>query len=74
MRDNDVIPVSVRVPESIVEVGVCPFCGQGYEFQTIGQATDELLEKWAVQKCGCIDARLERMAEEERRKEERRRR
>lgn len=74
MRRPDVLPAEIRLPTSCIEVGECPYCGQRYEFETIGPAPADIREKWAIQKCDCIDARLHRMAEAEERREARRRR
>lgn len=73
MRTTDVLPAAFRLPTSYTEIGECPYCGQSYEFETIGPAPEEIRQKWAIQKCDCIDARLHRMAEAEERREMRRR-
>lgn len=69
MRAGSVVPVREPIAGAELVTGVCPFCGQGYEFQCIICPEDDLLEKWAIQKCDCLEAQMERFAEEEKRRE-----
>lgn len=44
---------------SEIQTGACHFCGQIYQFETDGRATEEQLDKWAAEKCDCTGAQLE---------------
>lgn len=44
---------------SEIQTGACRFCGQIYQFETDGRATEEQLDKWAAEKCDCVDAKIE---------------
>lgn len=44
---------------SEIQTGACRFCGQIYQFETDGRATENQLNAWAAEKCDCIDARIE---------------
>lgn len=48
-----------QLESSEIQTGACHYCGQIYQFETDGRATDEQLNMWAVEKCDCIDARIE---------------
>lgn len=45
---------------SEIQTGACRFCGQIYQFETDGRATEEQLDAWAAEKCDCVDAKIER--------------
>lgn len=49
-----------KLESSEIQTGACHFCGQVYQFETDGRATEEQLDAWAAGKCDCIDARTER--------------
>ena len=72
MRAGSVIPARNPIPGAELVEGFCPYCGQGFEFQCIVQPEDDLLEKWAIQKCDCLEAQMERLFEADRRQERRR--
>ncbi|MFG6334809.1 MAG: hypothetical protein K1W20_04960 [Lachnospiraceae bacterium] len=48
-----------QLESSEIQTGACRFCGQIYQFETDGKASEEQLDAWAVEKCDCIDARIE---------------
>ena len=52
--------IKKQLESSEIQVGACPYCGQTYSFETDGRATEKQLDAWAVEKCDCIDARIER--------------
>lgn len=57
--------VTGEKPEgTMIQNGACIYCGQIYQLKTSGKCTDEQLDAWATQKCGCTNARLERIKEE----------
>ena len=51
--------VKKQYESSEIQTGACKFCGQIYQFETGGQASEEALDAWATEKCDCIDARIE---------------
>jgi hypothetical protein len=71
-QDNYGLSALERLEGEYVVTGVCPFCGMEYDFRCITFPEDDLLKKWAVQRCACIEAQLERMAQAEARRETRR--
>lgn len=48
-----------QLESSEIQTGACHYCGQVYQFETDGRATEEQLNMWAVEKCDCINARRE---------------
>lgn len=52
--------VKKQLEGSEIQTGACRFCGQIYQFETDGRATEEQLDTWAVEKCDCTSAQLER--------------
>lgn len=52
--------VKKQLESSEIQTGACHYCGQIYQFETDGRATAEQLDAWAVEKCDCISARIER--------------
>lgn len=51
--------VRKQLESSDIQTGGCKFCGQIYQFETGGQASEEQLDAWATEKCDCIDSRIE---------------
>ncbi len=51
--------VKKQLESSDIQTGCCRFCGQIYQFETDGRATEDQLDAWALEKCDCIDARIE---------------
>lgn len=49
-----------QLESSEIQTGACHYCGQVYQFETDGRATVEQLDKWAYEKCDCIDAKIGR--------------
>lgn len=49
-----------QLDSSEIQTGACHYCGQVYQFETDGMATVEQLDKWAEEKCDCIDAKIRR--------------
>lgn len=49
-----------QLESSEIQTGACHYCGQIYQFETDGRATEEQLDAWAVEKCDCVDAKIER--------------
>lgn len=56
--------VKKQLESSDIRTGACRFCGQIYQFETDGAATEEQLDRWAEEKCDCIDAKVERRKRE----------
>ncbi len=56
--------VKKQLESSEIQTGACRFCGQIYQFETAGQATEEQLDAWALEKCDCVDAKVERRKRE----------
>lgn len=52
--------VKKQLEGSEIQTGACHYCGQVYQFETDGRATETQLDKWAEEKCGCGEAALER--------------
>lgn len=52
--------IKKQLASSEIQTGCCRFCGQIYQFETDGRATEEQLDNWAVEKCDCVEARIER--------------
>ena len=50
-----------QLENSEIQTGACHYCGQVYQFETDGRATEEQLDAWAAEKRDCIDAITERM-------------
>ncbi len=48
-----------QLESSEIQTGACRFCGQIYQFETDGLATEEQLDAWATEKCDCVDAKIE---------------
>ena len=51
--------VKKHFESSEIQTGACKFCGQIYQFETDGRAMEDQLDAWAIEKCDCIDARIE---------------
>lgn len=51
--------VKKQLESSEIQTGACHYCGQIYQFETDGRATEAQLDAWAAEKCDCIDARIE---------------
>lgn len=49
-----------QLESSEIQTGACHYCGQVYQFETDGRATEEQLDKWAEEKCDCVDAQITR--------------
>jgi len=47
-----------QLESSEIQTGACRFCGQIYQFETDGAASEEQLDKWAEEKCDCLEARI----------------
>ena len=48
-------------PEGVeLQYGACRFCGQTTQLETDGRATQEQLDEWATEKCGCKEALIYR--------------
>lgn len=45
-----------QVESSDIQSGACKFCGQIYQFETIGLASGKNLDDWATEKCDCAEA------------------
>ncbi len=45
-----------QLESSEIQTGACHYCGQVYQFETDGRATETQLDKWAEEKCGCGEA------------------
>lgn len=56
--------IKKQLESSDIQTGACKFCGQIYQFETGGQASEESLDAWATEKCDCIDAGTERKRQE----------
>lgn len=52
--------VKKQLENSEIQTGACHYCGQIYQFETDGKATEEQLDRWAEEKCDCTNARIER--------------
>lgn len=52
--------VKKQLENSEIQTGACHYCGQIYQFETDGRATEEQLDAWAVEKCDCGDAKIEK--------------
>lgn len=53
-----------KLESSEIQTGACHYCGQVYQFETDGRATEEQLDKWAEEKCDCRDARVKKKRKE----------
>lgn len=73
-NDDYGITAAERLEGACVTVGTCPFCGTEHVFRSIGPPDEELLVMWAMERCGCLEAKMERMARAEARREARRKR
>lgn len=51
--------IKKQLEGSEIQTGACHYCGQIYQFETDGMATEEQLDAWAVEKCDCHGARIE---------------
>lgn len=51
--------IKKQLESSEIQTGACVYCGQVYQFETDGRASEERLDEWATDKCDCIDARIE---------------
>lgn len=49
-----------QLESSEIQTGACHYCGQIYQFETDGRATEEQLDAWAVEKCDCGGAVMKR--------------
>lgn len=49
-----------QLESSEIQTGACHYCGQIYQFETDGRATEEQLDKWAEEKCDCVNAQITR--------------
>lgn len=49
-----------QIEGSEIQTGACRYCGQIYQFETDGRATEEQLDKWAEEKCDCTGAEIDR--------------
>lgn len=49
-----------QLESSEIQTGACHYCGQIYQFETDGRATEEQLDTWAVEKCDCVAAQVDR--------------
>lgn len=58
------VMIKKQLESSEIQTGACHYCGQIYQFETDGQATEEQLDKWAEEKCDCTAARIERKKRE----------
>lgn len=52
--------VKKQLESSEIQTGACHYCGQIYQFETDGKATEEQLDKWAEEKCDCVNAQITR--------------
>ncbi len=52
--------VKKQLESSEIQTGACHYCGQVYQFETDGRATEEQLDEWAEEKCKCRDARIKK--------------
>ena len=52
--------VKKQLESSEIQTGACRYCGQIYQFETDGRATQEQLDRWAEEKCDCMEAGIER--------------
>ncbi len=53
-----------QLESSEIQTGACHYCGQVYQLETDGRATEEQLDKWAEEKCDCRDARVKKKRKE----------
>lgn len=51
--------VKKQLESSDIQTGACHYCGQIYQFETDGRATEEQLDRWAEEKCDCTAAKIE---------------
>ncbi len=58
-----------QLESSEIQTGACHYCGQVYQFETDGRATEEQLDSWAEEKCDCIDARIKKRDGKEQRRQ-----
>lgn len=47
-----------QLESSEIQTGACHYCGQVYQFETDGRATEEQLDAMALAKCDCLDAQI----------------
>lgn len=52
--------IKKQLESSEIQTGACVFCGQIYQFETDGRASEERLDQWATNKCDCGDAKRNR--------------
>ena len=57
--------VKKQVEGSEIQYGTCGYCGQVYQFETSGACGQELLDKWASEKCDCSEAKEEKKKKEQ---------
>ena len=50
--------VKKQLESSEIQTGCCRFCGQIYQFETDGRATEDQLDKWAEERCDCYEAKV----------------
>lgn len=43
--------------ENTVKTGFCKFCQQGFQMEASETDTQEQLDQWATEKCGCSEAK-----------------
>ena len=54
---SEVIQIPKKLDNSEMQTGFCKFCQQGFQMETSGMATQEQLDQWATDKCGCGEAK-----------------
>lgn len=47
-----------KVEGTEIQYGACKYCGQTYQLETSGMATQEQLDQWATEKCDCPPAKV----------------
>lgn len=45
-----------QVESADIQHGACKYCGQIYQFETIGLSKETDLDEWAVENCDCAEA------------------
>lgn len=50
--------IKKQLESSEIQTGACHYCGQVYQFETDGRATEEQLDAMALAKCDCLDAQI----------------
>lgn len=56
MSKEHAIPADKQLLSSEIQTGACVYCGQCFQIETSGNATEKDLDQWATEKCDCIDA------------------